>query len=457
MTEVVKSKRACSVNPLKSSTPLGAAMAYLGIDGSVPLFHGSQGCTAFALVLLVRHFKESIPLQTTALDEVATILGGMDNLESALITLKTKTKAKFIGVASTALVETRGEDIAGELRLIKQSKASELEGTEVVWASTPDFEGAIEDGWGAAVRAMVETLVPGPLPPLPGRINVFPGVHQTPGELAELRRYCELFGLSVCMVPDIGGALDGHVPDQYVNTTFGGATVADITRLGEAVHTLAIGEHMRGAAGALWERAQVPFTVLPTWTGLAGSDTLVRVLTQISGQQAPASLRRERSQLLDAFLDGHFWFSGKRIAIASDPDLLYALSQLFTSLGAEVVTAVSSTGSSPILQELPVARVLVSDLGEFEELAQAAGAELLVTHSHGRMAAERLGVPLFRVGFPIFDRLGVQDRSWVGYRGTRALVYELANVFQSQLQPHTPADFARSPEGLHTAQEHGHA
>jgi nitrogenase molybdenum-iron protein NifN len=73
------------------------------------------------------------------------------------------------------------------------------------------------------------------------------------------------------------------------------------------------------------------------------------------------------------------------------------------------------------------------------------------------MAAERLGVPLFRVGFPIFDRLGVQDRSWVGYRGTRALVYELANVFQSQLQPHTPADFARSPEGLHTAQEHGHA
>jgi nitrogenase molybdenum-iron protein NifN len=432
-------------------------MAYLGIDGSVPLFHGSQGCTAFALVLLVRHFKESIPLQTTALDEVATILGGMDNLESALITLKTKTQAKFIGVASTALVETRGEDMVGELRLIKQRKASELDGTEIVLASTPDFEGAIEEGWAAAVRAMVETLVPGALPPVAGRINILPGVHQTPAELDELRRYCELFGLSVCMVPDIAGALDGHVPDQYVNTTFGGARVADIARMGEAVHTIAIGEHMRGAAEALWNRAQVPCTVLPTWTGLAGSDALVRVMTQISGRQAPASLRRERSQLLDAFLDGHFWFSGKRVAIASDPDLLYALSQLFTSLGAEVVTAVSSTGSSPILKQLPVGRVLVSDLGEFEDLAEAAGAELLVTHSHGRMASERLGVPLFRVGFPIFDRLGVQDRSWVGYRGTRALVYELANMFQSDLQPHTPADFAHSQDDLTTTPEHGHA
>ena len=31
-----------STNPLKSSAPLGAAMAYLGVEGAVPLFHGSQ-------------------------------------------------------------------------------------------------------------------------------------------------------------------------------------------------------------------------------------------------------------------------------------------------------------------------------------------------------------------------------------------------------------------------------
>ena len=54
MATIVESKKACAVNPLKSSTPLGAALAFLGIEGAVPLFHGSQGCTSFALVLSVR-------------------------------------------------------------------------------------------------------------------------------------------------------------------------------------------------------------------------------------------------------------------------------------------------------------------------------------------------------------------------------------------------------------------
>lgn len=48
-----------SVNPLKMSAPLGGALFFLGLDRSLPVFHGSQGCTSFALVLLGRHFKES--------------------------------------------------------------------------------------------------------------------------------------------------------------------------------------------------------------------------------------------------------------------------------------------------------------------------------------------------------------------------------------------------------------
>ncbi|MEO1561782.1 MAG: nitrogenase component 1, partial [Cyanobacteria bacterium J06632_19] len=54
------------VNPLKQSQPLGATLAFLGLKGMIPLLHGSQGCTAFAKVILVRHFREAIPLSTTA-------------------------------------------------------------------------------------------------------------------------------------------------------------------------------------------------------------------------------------------------------------------------------------------------------------------------------------------------------------------------------------------------------
>ncbi|TIY06835.1 MAG: nitrogenase iron-molybdenum cofactor biosynthesis protein NifN, partial [Mesorhizobium sp.] len=130
MTRILSQTKSASVNPLKSSQPLGAALAFLGVEGAVPLLHGSQGCTSFALVLLVRHFKETISLQTTAMDEVATILGGADNLEEAIMNLKTRTKPKLIGVCTTALVETRGEDSAGDIADIRLKRAEELAGTE---------------------------------------------------------------------------------------------------------------------------------------------------------------------------------------------------------------------------------------------------------------------------------------------------------------------------------------
>jgi len=32
---------------------------------------------------------------------------------------------------------------------------------------------------------------------------------------------------------------------------------------------------------------------------------------------------------------------------------------------------------------------------------------------------------------PVFDRLGAHHKTWVGYRGTTNLVFEVANLFQA--------------------------
>jgi nitrogenase molybdenum-iron protein NifN len=442
MAEVVLSKKSCAENPLKSSTPLGAALAFLGVEGSVPLFHGSQGCTSFALVLAVRHFKEAVPLQTTAMNEPATVLGGAENLEEGLLVIASRMKPKFIGVASTALVETRGEDIAGELRTIL-TKRRELDEVRVVFATTPDFEGALEDGWARATSAIIEAVVQpkAQVPSAARTVNVLPGVHETPGTIEELRRILGAFGLGARVVPDLSGSLDGHVPAQYVGTSLGGATLFEIENMADALHTIAIGEHMRAPAELLTKKTGVPSTVLPTLLGLRQTDELIALLREISGVAVPSSLRRERSQLVDAMLDGHFHLSGKRIAIAADPDLLFSLFHFFHGLGALVEVAIASTKNSPLLATLPCKEVVVGDIGDFEELARRAECELLVTHSHGNLAAEALGVPLFRVGFPIFDRLGHQHRSLGGYVGTRELIFQVANEFLGQLHEHKPEDF----------------
>ena len=443
MVEIVQSRKALTTNPLKSSAPLGAALAYLGIAGAVPLLHGAQGCTSFALVLTVRHTREAIPLQTTALDEVSTVMGGADNLEQALVNLTKRMKPRFIGIATTALVETRGEDMAGDLRTIL-ARRGELAGVRVALAHTPDYHGALEDGWAAAVSATIDALVLAAdgAAPMPPQVNLLPGVHQTAADIEWMVETAHAFGLATVVLPDISQSLDGTVPDQYVATSLGGTSPDDIARMGRARHTIAIGEHMRAPAEHLTRRTAVPHTVLHGLTGLAPADAYVASLADISGRPVPVGLRRQRGQLVDAMLDGHFQFGGRRVAIGADPDLLVALSTFFASLGAGIVAAVASTAQGSHLAQVPAARVVVGDLMDLEELARDAGADLLVTHSHGRQAAERLGIPLVRAGFPVFDRLGAMHRCTAGYRGTRDLIFEVANTVLAGLHAHGPDDFA---------------
>ena len=446
MAKLTHPKRALSTNPLKSSAPLGAALAYLGIEKSVPLFHGSQGCTAFAMVHLVRHFKEAVPLQTTAMNEVSTILGGADQIEEAIENLRQKSVPKFIGIASTALTETRGEDVPGELKLILKRRA-DFADTKVVYASTPDFDGGLQDGWAKAVEAIVTALVPETTERdvQMRQVNLLCGSHLTPADIEELARMVRSFGLTPIVLPDISTSLDGHVNDDWSGTSLGGTPLDEIAAAGRSAFTLAIGEQMRGAAKIIENRAMVPYRVFQSVTGLKPVDAFVRTLMELSGREdPPAGIKRDRSRLIDAALDAHFFTGGLKVAIGADPDLLFSLSNALASMGAEIVTAVTTSQHYPV-DRVPADEVILGDLGDFERAAGAAGADLLMTHSHGRHAEARLGKPLLRVGFPVFDRIGAQDVCRVGYRGSRAFLYEVANIVQSQHHKAKPEDFGAAP------------
>jgi len=439
MAHVVESKKAATVNPLKMSQPLGASYAFMGLAGCMPVMHGSQGCTSFGLVLLVRHFKEAIPLQTTAMNEATTIMGGYDNVEKALLNIRQRAKPAVIALCSTGLTETKGDDVDGYIRMA-QAKHPELADTAIVYVSTPDYIGAFQDGWARAVTALINSLARADEPRRPGQVAVLPGSHLTPGDLEEIRELVEAFGLQPVFVPDVSGSLDGHIPDEWLGTTLGGTTLADLQGIGGVEHALAIGEQMRPAAEALQARCGVPFTLFDRLTGLTATDGFVHMLSKLSGRPVPPRLKRQRSQLVDAMLDGHFHFGNVKVALGAEPDLLWAAGQFLAEMGSELAVAVTTT-KSPLLERLPAAEVLIGDLEDLERSAAAAGCDLLMTHSHGRQAAERLGKPLFRLGIPMFDRIGNAHVCMVGYRGTRSFVYAVGNLLMDQIPHHGPADW----------------
>ncbi|MDZ8105683.1 MAG: nitrogenase iron-molybdenum cofactor biosynthesis protein NifN [Nostoc sp. DedQUE12a] len=424
MAIVTVSNKSLTVNPLKQSQALGASLAFLGLKGTMPLFHGSQGCTAFAKVVLVRHFREAIPLATTAMTEVTTILGGEENVEQAILTLVEKAKPEIIGLCTTGLTETRGDDIEGFLKEIRE-RHPELHDLAIIFAPTPDFKGALQDGFAVAVESIVKEI------PRAGgikteQVTILAGSAFTPGDVQEIKEMVTAFGLVPIFVPDIGASLDGHLEDNYSAVTVSGTTLKQLREVGCSAFTLALGESMRGAAKILEERFGTPYEVFGEVTGLEPVDEFLQALAVLSGNSVPEKYRRQRRQLQDAMLDTHFYFGAKRVSLALEPDLLWSTVHFLQSMGAQIHAAVTTT-RSPLLEKLPVKSITIGDLEDFEGLA--AGSDLLVGNSNVGAIAKRLNVPLYRLGLPIYDRLGNGQFTKVGYRGTMELLYGMGNLF----------------------------
>lgn len=429
MTEILKRKKALSVSPLKTSQTVGAALAFLGINRSMPLMHGSQGCTAFAKVFFVRHFREPVPLQTTAMDQVSSVMGADDNIVEALKVISEKNSPAIIGLVTTGLAETQGADVNRAVYEFRQ-KYPEFEKTQVVAVNTPDFAGSFESGFAIAVDGIIKTLVPESrrVGLRKRQVNVLCGANLTPGDLEFVAESIESFGLRPLMIPDLSGSLDGHLDDGSYNAlTTGGVSVEDIATAGESIATLAIGESMHHAAKTLADRTGVPNYLFGHLMGLDENDDWFMALAEISRNPVPERWQRQRQQLQDAMLDTHFMIGQTRVAIASDPDMLAGVSRLMKGMGAETVAAVSPAKGAA-LKTMAVDQVQIGDLEDLENLAREREAQLLLGNSHAVESSYRLGVPLLRIGFPQYDLVGGFQRCWFGYRGTSQALFDVANL-----------------------------
>ncbi len=433
MPELVKRRKALSVSPLKASATIGAALAFLGMRRAIPLLHGSQGCTAFGKVFFVRHFREPIPIQSTAMEQVSAIMGANDNVVEALRVLCEKNQPDLIGLPTTGLAEAQGADLQMAVREFR-TRHPEFAAIPVVPVATPDFTGCLETGFAQAVHAMIDILVPpaAAAGTRPGRrrrqVNVLAGAALTPGDLEQLKDLIESFGLRPVVLPDLSDSLDGHLPPEEFNPlTIGGTPVGELAHLGDALATLVIGASLHAAADLLAERTGVPDHRFTHLMGLDAVDALVQTLAGISGNPVPERLERQRAQLQDAMLDCHFMLGLSRVAVAADPDLLVGFSQLLAGVGAETVAAAAPVNAHSLTQ-VRCDRVRIGDLADLEEEARDRVAEVLIGSSHAVPTAERLGVPILRAGFPQYDRVGGHQRTWIGYQGSRATLFDLANL-----------------------------
>jgi nitrogenase molybdenum-iron protein NifN len=441
LTQAVDPRGEPAVNACKLCAPLGASIAFRGIEGGMALLHGSQGCATYIRRYLISHFREPVDIASSNFSEASVVHGGAASLRLALSNVQAKYQPSVVGVATTCLAETLGEDLKGQL--LQRAKL-DPEGVPAVLVHTPSFKGTHAEGYLAAVRAIAEHFaVEGPST---DSVNLLPGLI-SPEDLRLLKGLMASFGLDSVLLPDYSDTLDGGTWEDYQPLSPGGTPLDQLAKLGTSWASLELGAtlgHRPTAAAYLEERFGVARQTLPLPIGVSATDAFIRCLAQLADREIPEALRLERGRLLDAYADGHKSLFGLRVGVYGEEDLACGLAAWLAEVGCTPVL-VASGGESGRLQgalesqiegfdRLGCRVMQGADFTAIREAAQAQGVQLLMGNSKGYPTARALGLPLLRAGFPVHDRFGGARLLHLGYAGALRLYDSLVNLVLERKQ-----------------------
>ncbi len=440
-----------TTNACKLCTPLGACLAFKGIEGAVPYLHGSQGCATYMRRYIISHYNEPIDIASSSLSEKHAVYGGGPNLKLGLTNVAAKYRPQLIGIATTCLTETIGDDVRMYLHQYAEDTKGSVGLPTMVHVSTPSYAGTHMEGFHAAIREVVAQLSEGG--PRTGTINILPGFVSS----ADYRLLHEIladFGLAGTLLPDLSETMDGPALVEYEKIQGGGTPIASIRAMGRARATIEFGPTLGAVptgGAVLAEQCNVPLHRIGMPVGIRETDALFNLLETLSGRPTPEKYAKERGRLVDAYVDGHKYVFGKRAVVYGEEDLVVGLCSFLAEIGIRPVLCASggtsgklkeaiATATADTLPELP--QVFEGmDFFEISEMAEQLDLDLVVGHSKGYPLAKKLNIPLIRVGFPIHDRVGGQRILHLGYAGAQHLFDTVANAMIEKKQDDSPVGY----------------
>lgn len=443
-------------NACKMCTPLGAALVFHGIEGTIPLLHGSQGCSTYMRRYLISHFKEPVDIASSNFSEETAIFGGGANLKQAIENVVKQYSPQMVGIATTCLSETIGDDVP----MILDSIDKEIKQTDLVHVSTPSYTGTHVDGFHQAVQAVVEHCNPKTekiryKPRAKKKINLFPGMLSN----EDLRHLKEIFSdlnTQMTLLPDYSERLEGPSWVEYQAIQNGGTSIDDIKKMHLATGSMEFGSILqrtvqeahsesKASAGSYLSQAfDIPCASLGTPIGVKATDHFFSTLERITLKVIPERYKRQRGRLIDSYVDGNKYVSKKRAIVYGEEDFVAAMAGFLAEIGIIPVLCASGGNSGHLnraLDELlpknirKQARVHQGmDFTKMEEKARHLEPDFAIGNSKGYTMARHLDIPLVRAGFPIHDRVGGSRILHISYKGTQQLFDTIINTLLQQRQ-----------------------
>ena len=425
-----------TTNPCRMCRPLGACLAFRGVENAIVLLHGSQGCSTYMRRYISSHFHEPVDIASSSLSEKNAVYGGEASLKQGIRNVIAKYAPAVLGVATTCLTETIGDDVPRIIASLLRKEPA-VGDTAIIPVSTPSYSGSHVDGFNEACVAIVEKLA-APSEKT-GAINLFPGF-VSPADTRHLQEIMADFETPAVLLPDLSQTLDGGIDGSYSRLPPGGVSreaVAGMAGSAFSIEFNMTGPSGQSAARLLDDRYDVYGERLPLPIGIRNCDRFFQTLGDMALRPVPGKHRQERARLLDAMVDAHKYLFGRKAAIFGDADFALALTSFLADAGIVPVLVASGGGGDEFAALVraaaapagtPPVILTQTDFDEIREQALQTGAELLVGSSKGNHIARELDIPLLRLGFPVHDRIGAQRILHIGYRGSMNLLDMLTNI-----------------------------
>lgn len=426
------SKNYATVNPCAMCMPLGSAVAFRGIENTMPFFHGSQGCSTYIRLHLAHHFREPVDIASSALSEKGAVYGGAAHLKQGIKNVIKGYSPRMVGIATTCLTETIGEDVNQILAEFRHEEPL-LKDVIVVPVSTPSYSHSHEEGYNETLRAVVQALAAQNQPN--DKVNFVIGSIISP---ADIRYVKQILGDCNCgniLLPDISETFDAPIVEYPSKIPAGGTPLDDIKDMANSRSTVTLGTCLQNtnAGTYLQDQFRVPHTVLPLPVGIEYTDHFFSIIEKITGYDIPRKYDLERGRLLDTMIDVHKYVANVKTAIFGDTDIVLGISKLLNEIGMD--PAVIATGSNnPVFMERanqlsPNSRVLTGvDFTEIHSEIKDNDIELMIGPFTGRQISKAENIPLVRVGFPNHDRVGATRQLILGYDGAMRLIDTITNT-----------------------------
>lgn len=434
-------RQALVINPAHACQPLGAQLAAHGFANTLPFVHGSQGCASYYRSTLNRHFREPAPAVSDAMTEDGAVFGGQNNLHEGLENAVALYKPEMIAVFTSCMPEVIGDDLTAFIKNARQ-KGHLPKDMPAPYANTPSFNGSHIHGYDAMLLSILQNLttdkqVEGRCT---GKLNLIAGCDFNTGNYREYTRIMKEFHIPTTILADVSESFDSPCDGTY-RLYPGGTPLEDAADSINGKATITVAPYATTKTfGWLKDVYSGKHVSMPMPMGIEKTDAFLMKLSELFGKEVPESLKAERGRALDAMTDAQQYIHGKKFAVYGDPDYLLGYVSFLLEMGAKPWHILCSKGTKKLEKEIQAlldaspygvgCKIYINkDLWHMRSLIMTDPVHAMIGDTHGKFAARDAKIPLFRFGFPVFDRVNLHRRPLIGYQGTINMLTEICNKF----------------------------